>query len=471
MTQSTERNEWDILEPEAETADDSFAATGNAGEQTNDEFSEPVGDGFDDELIADQYSGQDPDDIQEHAADGYNPDTEHDRSASPDDATAKRKKMVNIIMGVIGAAAVGAVGMTFYSLLGGSNQPQSSTFESTAQPPQVAGQLRSVEPQGPVIDPSAPVISMDDVGLQPGSAPVDIGYGHESTQNPQVDQATQAQYTLTPGVSDQVQPNQGLDAQAVKTSEDHSLPPNTGYISPFSPSGRMMPNAVRPDIEEPAIIEAVAAEGTIQDQKADESKMEQAPALVIPPNATPAEREVLVRLDRLERNLASLEAAILKLSEGKSIEKKPAAITKAVAKPADKPKIQPATARVVNKPIVKAKPVKVAIDAPSDSSPVEMKPATKLAAKMEASGNAIRVETEVQQAAVPLTTQTFLPPEKPEPSVTQRLTAIVPGRAFLQDTNGVRTDVQVGDLVSGCGRVRSINADTAVVTTEHCVIQ
>ncbi|MFL9611091.1 hypothetical protein ACKF11_13470 [Methylobacillus sp. Pita2] len=50
------------------------------------------------------------------------------------------------------------------------------------------------------------------------------------------------------------------------------------------------------------------------------------------------------------------------------------------------------------------------------------------------------------------------------------LAAIVPGRAFLQDQDGVRADVALGDHVQHCGTVTKIDADKAEVVAGTCVI-
>lgn len=67
---------------------------------------------------------------------------------------------------------------------------------------------------------------------------------------------------------------------------------------------------------------------------------------------------------------------------------------------------------------------------------------------------------------VPIATVTPAPKSASRP----HLVAIVPGRAFLQNSEGIRSDVAVGDNVSGCGAVIKIDADNAEVVTDRCVI-
>ncbi|PPC84768.1 MAG: hypothetical protein CTY35_00155 [Methylotenera sp.] len=89
-----------------------------------------------------------------------------------------------------------------------------------------------------------------------------------------------------------------------------------------------------------------------------------------------------------------------------------------------------------------------------------------------------QIASKEAQLATVATTSTSVNTEAPIATVTTapksasrpHLVAIVPGRAFLQNSEGIRSDVAVGDNVSGCGAVIKIDADNAEVVTDRCVI-
>jgi intracellular multiplication protein IcmG len=80
-------------------------------------------------------------------------------------------------------------------------------------------------------------------------------------------------------------------------------------------------------------------------------------------------------------------------------------------------------------------------------------------------GQVQQLTAEVKTLAHPKPAAAPAAPKKLEPVITYQLRAVVPGRAWIVDSDGESHSVAVGDTVRQYGNVQSIDADTGVVIT------
>lgn len=126
----------------------------------------------------------------------------------------------------------------------------------------------------------------------------------------------------------------------------------------------------------------------------------------------------------------------------------------------------------LQKPVSVAKPASTTPKTSSaDTTAIRARQAAAIKAKQDAEKAAAEKE---RLAKLQRDIEHDKPVTKAEPVTVKRakpmLVAIVPGRAFLQDQDGVRLDVALGDLVQACGSVSKIDADKAEVVAGNCVI-
>lgn len=180
-----------------------------------------------------------------------------------------------------------------------------------------------------------------------------------------------------------------------------------------------------------------------------------APAAMQPSSLSQLEVTQDARIAALEAKIAELQDMINKLTD---------------AKAQAKPQVQ-----IQAKPVVRPTPVVRRAPVIAEPKPVKAKAEVAVKIAKDPVFVSATASTPVHTPAG-LTATEYAVPTAPaftpaKSSARPYIVAIVPGRAFLQNSEGVRSDIAVGDQVANCGTVTKVDADAAEVVTERCIIR